>query len=183
MIFEVPSPDLLFLETSHLILEPITLAHEHELYELLSDPDLHRFIPSDPPNLEKAKERCARWSRRMSPDGIEIWLNWVAREKKSETVIAHFQVGVKKDGIATVGYLVSRAEHGKGFATEGLKVIFNFLQNTMHVNEIKAFTDSRNTASHRLALKLGMKESQTIKGADVFKGSTSDEIVFSIMFN
>jgi hypothetical protein len=78
------------IETPRMLLEPITQNHAQEIYELFKDPLLHVFVPLDPPTLEQQVQRCARWEKRRSPDGTEIWLNWAAREKKSKRIIGHF---------------------------------------------------------------------------------------------
>jgi [ribosomal protein S5]-alanine N-acetyltransferase len=44
----------------------------------------------------------------------------------------------------------------------------------------KAWTDTRNLASHRLLEKLGFTKIEEIKNADEFKGSVSDEFVYSL---
>ncbi|MCX6124735.1 MAG: GNAT family N-acetyltransferase [Proteobacteria bacterium] len=172
------------ISTARLILEPITENHANEMWQLFSDPELHRFVPYEPLTLEKQRERCARWAKRRSPDGGELWLNWVGCHKETKEVMAHFQVGIKtsEDKIASIGYLVAKAFQGKGYALEGLETIFSYLRNELGIQEIKAWSDTRNIASHRLAQKLGMVQLEMIKDADFFKGSTSDEFVFSRRF-
>ena len=98
----VPSSDVEqpLLTTQRLVLEPVTEGHAEELCDLFCDPDLHSFVPFVPLTLEKQRERCARWSKRRSPDGKEIWLNWVGRDKATGKVVAHFQAGIKDAGIA-----------------------------------------------------------------------------------
>jgi ribosomal-protein-alanine N-acetyltransferase len=168
------------LETSRMILEPITVGHAEELVELFADPRLHTFVPFEPPTLEQQQKRCARWEQGKSPDGLEIWLNWTGRDKASGQVMAHFQSGVKLDHTASIGYVVSRKFQGQGFALEGMMVVLDVLRDRFHVAEVKAWTDTRNEASHRLARKLGMEVIETIKDADNFKGTTSDEYVFAL---
>jgi ribosomal-protein-alanine N-acetyltransferase len=178
-------PDMLRLKqsaltTARLELEPIQLSHAKELWELFSDLRLHEFVPTEPPTLEAQQQRCMRWSRGRSPDGAEIWINWAARDKMSGSLIGHFQVGIKTDGTATIGYTVANHFQGKGYATEALRGVFDLLQDKFQVIKINASADTRNLASHRLAEKLGMKKVATIKGADFFKGKASDEYVFSL---
>lgn len=165
--------------TSRLVVEPITEAHAEAMWQLFADPELHRFVPYEPLTLEKQRERCARWEMRRSPDGQELWLNWAGRDKTTNEIMAHFQAGVKADAPASVGYLVARAFQRRGFAFEGLDAVFAYLRDALGVHEVKAWTDTRNTASHRLAQKLGMMNVETIKDADFFKGATSDEFVFA----
>ena len=169
----------LALKTPRLQLEPVTESHAEELWQLYRDPELHRYVPIDPDSEKKLRERFAKWARRKSPDGEEIWLNWAVRESASQKVMAHFQVGIKEEGMASIGYLVAREFQRKGFATEGLSSVFIFLHEAYGIREVKAWSDSRNSASHALARKLGMEQVETIKDADFFKGETSDEYVFS----
>jgi RimJ/RimL family protein N-acetyltransferase len=178
------TPDIVcpLLETERLVLEPITDAHTQELWELFKDPELHKFTPFEPLTIEQQRERFARWAKRRSPDGSEIWLNWAGREKATQKTIAHFQAGVKDDGIASIGYLVARAFQRKGFAAEGLEAVFKHLQEKLSVKEVKAWSDTRNAPSHQLAKKLGMVQVGFKKNADFFKGVTSDEYIFSKVF-
>ncbi len=151
------------LETARLILEPISEEHTQAMWELFSDPKLHDFVPYEPLTLDKQRERCARWANRRSPDGSELWLNWAGRDRTSGKVVAHFQVGVTSDGTASVGYLVSREFQGKGIATEGLQSVFSYISKNLDVREVKAWTDTRNKASHHLAKKLGMIQVEFLK--------------------
>lgn len=170
------------LATSRLILDPIDQRHAEELCELFSDPELHRFIPTEPISIEKQRERCDRWARRRSPDGKEVWLNWIARDKDSGQAIGHFQAGVGQEGRASIGYLVARSHQGKGISTAALHTVFTYLRDRLGVREVKAWSDTRNEASHRLARRLGMVQVDFIKDADFFKGTSSDEYVFSKVF-
>jgi RimJ/RimL family protein N-acetyltransferase len=175
-----PELSILKLRTDRMVLEPITEAHAQELFELFSDERLHTFVPFVIPTLQQQRERCARWARRISPSGDEVWLNWAARHRESEKVIGHFQAGYKNNEMASIGYVVAKDFQGRGLAFEALKEILCFLRSTLKIKEARAWSDTRNVASHRLATRLGMKQVEVIKDADFFKGATSDEYVFSI---
>ena len=43
------------MQTNRLILEPIREAHAIDMTVLLAHPDLHTYVPSDPPTLEMLK--------------------------------------------------------------------------------------------------------------------------------
>ena len=170
------------LETDRLYLGPIAEGHAPELVELFEDRELHLFVPFEPPTLEEQQKRCARWAIGYSPDGAEIYLNWAARDKKSGKLVGHFQSGIKNANEASIGYIVAREFQGIGLAQEALRAVFNYLRDVRKVKVIKAWTDTRNQASHRLAERLGMKIVEMIKNADFFKGTSSDEFVFAIDF-
>ena len=178
-----PPENILHLETKRLVLEPILATHTQELCDLFSDSALHQFVPFEVPTFEEQLERCKRWEKRVSPNGDETWLNWAARLKDNATIVGHFQAGIKADHTASIGYVVSRSFQNIGLATEALSTVFGFLRETMKVREVKAWSDTRNEASHRLAKKMGMIQVEVLKDADFFKGSKSDEFVFSKTFN
>lgn len=170
------------LETPRLVLEPVTSGHAEELWRLWSDPELHRFVPSDPLPLETVRLRCARWETRRSPDGKERWLNWLGRDKASSAVIAHFQAGIPERGPAAIAYMVARASQRKGYAAEGLAAMLDHLRDAQGVAEVKAWVDTRNVASQRLLAKLGLTKVASIANADHFKGDVSDEFVYAKRF-
>jgi ribosomal-protein-alanine N-acetyltransferase len=172
--FEQPT-----LETGRLVLEPVVEAHAEELCELFRDPDLHRYVPYEEMKLDQHRARCRVWATRTSPDGSELWLNWAGRERESRTVIAHFQASVTSEE-ASVAYLVVAAFQRRGFAREGLRAVFDYLRDVLAVPEIKAWIDTRNEPSQRLAKSLGMVQVDFVKDADFFKGETSDEYVFGV---
>jgi RimJ/RimL family protein N-acetyltransferase len=182
MSFHIPSDKDLQIQTARLVLEPVTEAHAQDLFVLLMDEELHTYVPFEASSLEQQKQRCARWAKRISPDGEEIWLNWVARHQESGMVAGHFQAGVRRDQVASVGYVVARSFQGKGFATEAMSAVFDLLKTEFAVKEVKAWSDTRNIASHKLAKKLGMNQIQVVQGADFLKGNPSDEFVFSLVF-
>lgn len=166
------------LQTARFVLEPITERHTEELCQLLSDEELHRFIRFDAPTWDQQRERCAKWTSRKSPDGKELWLNWAARDKSNGKIVAHIQGGIQGE-IASIGYMVGLAFQRKSVATECLEAIFEYFQNSLGVKEVKAWSDTRNQASHNLLYKLGFVQIETIKNADFFKGQTSDDFGFA----
>lgn len=167
------------LNTLRLQLEAITEAHAPALWELFQDSELHRFNPTDPFSLEEQHRRCARWAKRRSADGAELQLNWIAICAETSQTVGHFQVGISEAAVATVGYVVARQFQRRGIAGEALHAVFSYLEQWLGVKEIRALSDTRNIASHRLAEKLGIQQIGFLKDADFFKGATSDEFVFS----
>lgn len=178
-----PALEILELQTDRMVLEPITEAHAQELLELFSDERLHTFVPFVVPTPQQQQERCARWAKRISREGDEIYLNWAARHRESKKIIGHFQSGYKSLSTASIGYVLAKDFQGQGLAFEALKEILRFLGVTLKIREVRAWSDTRNVASHRLAARLGMKQVEFIKDADFFKGATSDEYVFAINLN
>lgn len=180
MTLHAPSDQEIKIITKRLILEPIIIGHAKEMLALLNSPELHVFIPSDPFKLEQLERRYKIWTNRISPEKDEIWLNWAAREKESGDVIGHFQAGVREDEDSYIAYIVGVDHQRQGYALEALTDILSLLRNKMKLNKVKAWIDTRNSASIELVKKLGMTHIKTIENADHFKGKSSDEYVFQV---
>jgi ribosomal-protein-alanine N-acetyltransferase len=169
---------LLRIETPRLILEPITACHASEMALLLGDARLYKFLPSDPPDVAVLAKLYEMWEARCSPDGNELWLNWVGRRRETKDVVGHFQAGVESDSSASIAYTVGVEHQRQGFATEAMTAVCEFLVHSLEVHTIRAWIDTRNEASIHLVQRLGLHKAQFIEDADVFKGSSSHEYVF-----
>ena len=169
------------LETPRLLLEPILPAHAPMLNESLQDEELYRFIPQDPPpSLEALTDRYDFLSARRSPDGHEAWLNWAVRDKRSGDYVGTLEATVEEDPLAFIAYMVFVPYQRRGFAAEACRRLLEHLVDDYQVRVVAAEIDTRNTASIALVESLGFERVGFQKGADHFKGSTSDEYRYEI---
>lgn len=151
------------------------------MLSVLNEVDLHKYIPSDPFELEQLQRRYGIWERRISKESDEVWLNWAARENKTGELIGHFQAGVRLDDDSYIAYIVNSKFQRQDFALEALVGGISFLKNHMNLKNVNAWIDTRNRASISLVEKLGMKQVNFLKDADHFKGgSNSDEYVYEM---
>jgi len=68
------------LATSELVLEPLVVAHAEAMFEVLSEPELYRYLDYPPPaSIEHLRGVYASVETRMSPNGRQLWLSWVVR--------------------------------------------------------------------------------------------------------
>jgi ribosomal-protein-alanine N-acetyltransferase len=155
-------------------------SHAVEMLVLQSDPALYAFIPHNPLSLADLEARYEKWQARRSPLGNELWLNWIAREKKSAQVIGHIQAGVQTDRSVTIAYTIGKEFHRQGFAFEALQTLIDWLKTQLGSKKINAWVDTRNTASIELLKKLQFVQTQHLPNADFFKNEKSDEFVFEL---
>lgn len=152
---QIPNDAELTLVTPRLALEPIRLSHAEEFCRLMEHPDLHAFTHGKVPTLGELEERFRVWEKRVSPDKKEIWLNWIARCKKTGEAIAHFQAGVRADRSAYVAFVVGKNFQRMGYATEGTKAICKFLHKQFRATQVEASVNPRNEASLGVLAKVG----------------------------
>ncbi len=169
------------MQTTRLILEPLSRDHAESLFDALRDEEIYRYIPQGPPaSVEALAERYQFLEARKSPDGTEHWLNWAVRLKTDKSCIGRFQSTVRQDGTALVAYEFGRSSWGQGFATEAGREVIQHLFETYPVDRLIAEVDTRNVASMRLLERLGFQRGATKQNADFFKGQSSHEFFYSL---
>jgi len=108
--------------THRLDFEPLTVGHAAELASLLDDAALHEFIGGEPMDPASLTARYVRLQERRSPDGRQLWGNWVMRIRGTGAAAGTVQVtlpaGGPAAGPAEVAWLVSRPAQGHGYAKE-----------------------------------------------------------------
>ncbi len=176
------------LKTPRLALEPLEKRHADLLFKTLSDTAIYTFIPFDPPkSVEELAERYARLEVGRSANGHEIWLNFALRKLEDDTYLGTVQATVtgKK---AYVAYELGPAHWGRGYATEAVRALINYLftgyglvpKPAEGIEVIRAETDTRNGRSAALLERLGFVQIETKENADHFKGSPSHEYIYEL---
>ena len=165
------------LNTDRLRLEPQVETHTDGLMCALESPQTHEFIPGDPPtDREKFMDRMKKLESRISPDGLQRWLNWTVFSGLE--VIGTVQAdATDSTSSASIAYMFHPNSWGKGFAFEATDAMLEHLK-SQGISSFKAWTDTRNLASHKLLERLGFTKTEEIKNADEFKGSISHEFVY-----
>lgn len=164
------------LETPRLILEPLLVSHAHALFAPLQAPGLYRFVPRDPPSsLESLIARYATLATRHSPDGRELWLNWVMRQRDTGDYVGSVEVTLYPNATAYLAYQVFPPFWRHGYATEACQRALDHIVSAYQARRVVAEIDTRNVSSIRMVEHLGFTRVAMTPQADYFKGSYSDE--------
>ena len=118
--------------TERLDFEPLAVTHAAELAPLLDDASLHEFTGGAPLPAAALAARYARLAARRSPDGGQLWGNWVVRIRATGAPAGIMQatlpVGGPAAGPAEVAWVVVRAAQGRGYAKEAARSLVAVLQ-------------------------------------------------------
>jgi SAM-dependent methyltransferase len=165
------------VQTKRFTLSPLSAAHAEQMFEGLSDERAYRFIPDMPPASAGAlAERYTRLEGQMSPDGQEVWLNWVIGSTRDATLYGYVQFTIRlAERRASVAYFVFPRYQRQGIASETVAAALSSVASTFHVTQIDAEIDTRNAASIALVESLGFVRTCLVEHADEFKGAVSDE--------
>ncbi len=108
--------------TDRLGVEALTPASAAELFDVLDDPGLHAFTGGEPLGLDALTQRYARLAVRRSPDGSQIWANWLLRTLSDGRAVGTLQTtlpaGGPAAGFAEVAWVVGTHSQGQGLASE-----------------------------------------------------------------
>ena len=85
-------------QTEHLDLEPLVAAHAAELAPALDDDRLHEFIGGTPLSADALTVRYQHLATRRSPDGEQLWGNWVLRLRQTGAAIGTVQATLPARG-------------------------------------------------------------------------------------
>ena len=150
-------------------LEPLAVAHAAELAPLLDDTSLHEFTGGAPLPAAELAARFARLAVRRSPDGGQLWGNWVMRIRATGAVAGMMQAtlpaGGPQAGPAEVAWVVVHAAQGRGYAKEAARSLVAVLQQAGWT--VVAHIHPGHLASQRVARAAGLSPTTEVRDNEV----------------
>ena len=142
------------------MLSPLRVEDATEMAALLSAAQIYEHIDDKPPTSADAlRERYGNLVKQVSPDGREIWLNWIVRTGAPGAAIGYVQATIRKEtNIALVAYVLSPNHWGKGLACEAVTQMIDKLSDGYGVKIFHATVDKLNQRSISLLKRLGFHQ-------------------------
>ncbi len=145
-----------WLTTERLGLRRFTLADLDWLVDLWADTEVARYLggPKDRAATEKSlNERILRYYDEHP--GLGIWLT--AERASGERVGFHLLNNIQGETILQIGYGLTRAAWGHGYATEMARAVLRYGFVDLQLPRIAGITHIDNLASQRVLLKAGLQ--------------------------
>lgn len=155
-------------------LEPLGVAHAHDMFAVLADPAIYEFENEPPPSASWLAERYARLERRTSADGSEIWLNWVVR-LPGGALAGYVQATVLGTGTALVAYELASRYWRQGIGSCAVAAMLDELRSNHGVQLFAAVLKSANYRSLGLLHHLGFEPAASEQRVQF--GAEPDEVV------
>ncbi|TRO44226.1 N-acetyltransferase [Candidatus Bathyarchaeota archaeon] len=105
---------------------------------------------------------------------------WFIIEKKDESKIG-FIGYFPKDDCLEIGYALLPSERKKGYCTEAVRIIVDFLFLSRDVVRIQAYTDVGNIASQKVLSGANFKKEGVLRKFRFIRGKWKDYAVFSVL--
>ena len=153
-----------------------------EMYDnWASDPECSKFLKWNVhKDIEETKAVIKSWIKEYENESY----NWVVEVKDTHELIGSicaFNIS-KEDATAEIGYNYGSKFWGKGYATEALKAVIEYLLNDCDFYLLEARHISGNPASGRVMEKAGMHKDAILKDRRINKYTKerNDYIIYSI---
>lgn len=150
------------LETDRLIMRPHVRADFDDSFAMWSDPEVTRFIGGQPSTREETWSRLLRYVGHWTMLGFGYW---AVRDKASGSFIgeigfANFerQTEPSLGSMPEVGWALTLAAHGQGYATEGVRAALKWADAKWPAADTACIIAPENAPSLRVAQKCGYVE-------------------------
>lgn len=148
------------IETERLILREMLPTDDVGMFELDSNPEVHRFLGNKPvKDIEESRMHIESLRQQYADNGIGRWavilketnefIGWSGIKLIMESVNNH-------QNFYEIGYRFIQKHWGKGYATEAGNAFVDFAFNEMKVEVLYAYADAGNEGSRNILEKLGM---------------------------
>ncbi len=153
------------LETSRLVLRPLTEADADAVYAISNEPRVRRYLWDDEPvSVEAVEGVISRSSESFAETGLGVF--GVRRRGGDGRLIGYCGL-LRVPGTAGVElfYALLPRWWGRGLATEAARACLRFGFEEIGLEQVVAGADSPNAASRRVISKLGMEPAGFINPA------------------
>ena len=135
------------------------------MVNVLADVRIYEYIGGTADSLEALTARYQRQVFGQSPDGSELWFNWIVRTADDLVAIGHVQATVGTE-TAELAWVLAPLVHGQGFATEAAQQVIDWLR-SQGCTRFIAHVHPEHDASMRVATRLGLHITGTMYDGEV----------------
>jgi RimJ/RimL family protein N-acetyltransferase len=150
------------------------------LYDACQDSQIARFTSIPCPYRREHAVKFVDDVTRGWRDGVNIAFVVVDAESGEllgTTGLARLE---RQDDVAEVGYWVKREARGRGVAPRAVRLVANWVLRDLGVGRLELQADVRNTASQRVAEKVGFRREGQVPPPPRCAGLSETMVLFSI---
>ncbi len=169
------------LETERLLLRHLEMGDLIELFRLYSDPEIRRYFPEGTLTIEETKEEL-EWHMHGHPKYPDLGL-WATVDKGSDKFIGRCGLlpwDIDGQHEIEIAYLLDKAFWHQGLATEAAQGIMRYGFETLELSRLICLIDPGNTASQRVAERIGMSLERRVEG---YEGDNIPFYIYSVHKN
>jgi RimJ/RimL family protein N-acetyltransferase len=169
------------LKSLRLVLRPIEIGDNADIFKYRADAQTNKYQGWIPKTIEDVDEFIAKNPAKFNLP--ETWFQLVIIEKESEKLIG--DVGVhffgEENMQVELGCTLDANFQRKGYATEALTAIIDFLFNELKKHRIIGSVDPRNKPSLAMMDRLGFRKEAHFKKSLYINGEWVDDVIYALL--
>jgi len=169
------------LETERIIIRPITLADKSEVFEYRSDAETNKYQGWIPKTITDVEVFIGKISKQINES--DTWFQLVIIEKKTQKIVGdlgiHFFDNANKQ--VEIGCTLNKDFQDKGYATESIKAVIDYLFKKLNKHRIIASIDPDNKKSIRLFERVGFRKEAHFVESLLINGKWVDDLIYALI--
>ena len=171
----------MILETKRLFIRPITVDDKHEIFEYRRDKEVNKYQGWIPETIEDVEVFICKTSKQINiPD---TWFQFVIVDKESKKIVGdlgiHFIDSANKQ--VEIGCTLTKDFQHKGFATESVMKVIDYLFNDLNKHRIITSIDPDNKNSIRLVERIGFRKEAHFVESLLINGIWVDDLIYALI--
>jgi RimJ/RimL family protein N-acetyltransferase len=171
------------LTTTRLHIRPVKVDDSKAMFKYRSHAETNEFLSLRPKSENDVKEFIKKTNSQINIEGS--WFQFVLIEKNSNSLIGDIGIHFIEDGSdnkqVEIGYTLDKDYRGKGFATEALRVVIDYLFKDLNKHRISASIDPKNSASIKLIERLGFRKEAHFVESLFFHDQWVDDVIYALL--
>jgi RimJ/RimL family protein N-acetyltransferase len=170
-------------ETERLIIRPLTIADKNEIFEYRRDKEINKYQGWIPEKIEDVEVFIAKISEKINIPNT--WFQFVLIEKETLKIVGdlgiHFIDSENKQ--TEIGCTLNKDFQNKGYATESVKRVIDYLFRDLNKHRIITSIDPDNKKSIRLVERIGFRKEAHFIESLFIKGKWVDNLIYALIEN
>jgi RimJ/RimL family protein N-acetyltransferase len=170
------------LQDSHVVLRPLAVEDGPDYASaFVEDPDLGRLLGFEQdPTAEQVSERAAK-----AVEGAEAgrWLELAVCSAQADSFIGSVLLhsADERHRRCEIGFWLVPSARGRGLARAAVARWVSWIFDELPIDRIEMTTTPDNTATRRLAARLGFSEEGVLRGRNLERGRRVDLVMFGLL--
>ena len=169
------------LDTKRLIIRPITLDDKNEIFEYRSDTETNKYQGWIPKTIDDVEIFIGKISKQINEP--ETWFQFVIIEKETQKIVGDLGIHFfdSENRQVEIGCTLNKEFQKKGYATESVKRVIDYLFKELNKHRIITSIDPDNKNSIRLVERIGFREEAHFVESLLINGKWVDDLIFALI--
>jgi RimJ/RimL family protein N-acetyltransferase len=175
--------EFMYLQTSRLTLRNFIDADLESFWAYRNDPEVAKYQGWDFPYPREKAQRFIDSMKEITLPVQGEWVQYAIALKDTNELIGDLGCYVKKEDSrqAVIGFTIAVKHWRKGYATEIIPCLLEFLFASMDMHRVTADCDAENGASSRTLEKLGFRREAHYVDSFLFNGVYASEYYYGML--